>query len=79
MGFAISMRGFAACVLGGMGHIDGAIIGGLVLGMVENLGIWFLAGGDARWKTSFAYVALFLILMVKPAGISGTRGEAKAL
>ncbi len=77
MGFAITVKGFAGCVLGGMGHINGAILGGLILGMVENLGTWFLAGGDARWKTTFAYIVLMLILLIKPAGILGRKGEAK--
>jgi len=77
MGFVITIKGFAACVLGGMGSINGAILGSLIMGMVENLGTWFLAGGDARWKTTFAYIVLMLILLIKPAGIFGRKGEAR--
>jgi branched-chain amino acid transport system permease protein len=77
MGFAITIRGFAACVLGGLGSINGAILGSIIMGMGENLGVWFLAGGDARWKIAFAYLIMMLILLFRPAGILGKKGEAR--
>ena len=79
MGFRMTLVGFASVVLGGMGRIKGAVVGGLILGLVENLGTWYLAGGDARWKVTFAYGILLAVLVVRPSGIFGSREEARVL
>jgi branched-chain amino acid transport system permease protein len=77
MGFNITVKGFAAVVLGGMGNVAGAVLGGLILGMMENAGVWYLAGGDGRWKVTIAYAVLMFILVVKPAGLLGSKEESR--
>jgi branched-chain amino acid transport system permease protein len=76
MGFNITMVGWAACVLGGMGYVEGAIVGGFVMGLAQNLGVWYLLGGDTRWKMAMAYVVMMVILVVKPAGLLGHKEDA---
>lgn len=78
MGFIITIKAFAAVVLGGLGNVYGAIVGGFIIGLVENLGIWYLLGGDARWKDTIAYSILILVLLFRPAGIFGSKEEAAA-
>ncbi len=76
MGFDITMRGWAACVLGGMGSVEGAIVGGFAMGLAENLGVWYVFAGDARWKLTIAYMIMMVILVFKPAGLLGRKEEA---
>jgi branched-chain amino acid transport system permease protein len=76
MGFNITMAGWAACVLGGMGYIEGAILGGFLMGFAQNLGVWYLLGGDTRWKLTIAYAFMILILIFKPAGLLGRKEDA---
>jgi branched-chain amino acid transport system permease protein len=78
MGFLITMKGFTAVVLGGMGSLYGAVVGGFFLGMAENLGVWYLFGADARWKESIAYIILVLVLLLRPKGLFGS-AEGKTL
>jgi len=78
MGFIPGVKAFAAAVLGGIGNIRGAMIGGLVLGVVENLvptAPW--NGGNQwigiGWTDVVAFVVLILVLVVRPTGILGER------
>ncbi|MCW2742494.1 MAG: branched-chain amino acid transporter permease [Blastococcus sp.] len=78
MGFIPGIKAFAAAVLGGIGNIRGAMIGGLLLGVAENLiptAPW--VGGDAwigqQWTDVVAFVILILILVFRPTGILGER------
>jgi branched-chain amino acid transport system permease protein len=78
MGFIPGIKAFAAAVLGGIGNIRGAMIGGLLLGLAENLiptAPW--AGGTAwigiSWTDVVAFVILILILVFRPTGILGER------
>jgi branched-chain amino acid transport system permease protein len=66
----VEIRGLAVIVLGGMGSIPGAVIGGYLLGMVEVLALVTL-GGNASGGVAFA--ALFLVLLLRPQGLFGTR------
>lgn len=66
MGTGIMIKAFAASIIGGVGNIPGAIIGGLILGLAENFGIWFLPSG---YKDAIAFLILFLFLLFKPEGI----------
>jgi branched-chain amino acid transport system permease protein len=61
-------------ILGGMGNIEGAVVGGFLLGLVETLTIAYLPGGSDV-KDAIAFLILFLILLLKPDGIMG-RGKA---
>jgi len=69
-GYLPGMKAFTAAVLGGIGNIPGAMIGGFVLGIAESLGVmWF--GSDYKHICSFAILMLFLVF--RPRGILGER------
>lgn len=70
MGFLPGIKAFAAAVLGGIGNIRGAMIGGLLLGLVENWSAIFI---DTKWSDVIAFVALVFVLMFRPTGILGER------
>jgi branched-chain amino acid transport system permease protein len=76
MGAQIELRGLAVVILGGMGSIEGAVLGGLILGLVETFTIAYLPSG-ADYKDAVAFLILFLILWLKPNGLfarpAGTR------
>ena len=70
MGFVPGIKAFAAAVLGGIGNITGAMIGGLIIGMVEILAAAYIpAGGE--YKDVFAFVILIGVLYFMPTGIMG--------
>jgi branched-chain amino acid transport system permease protein len=71
MGFIPGVKAFAAAVLGGIGNIRGAMIGGLLLGIVENLVP--VVNIDTKWTDVVAFVVLVLVLMFRPTGILGER------
>jgi len=73
MGIEIGAKGFAIIVLGGMGNIWGAMVGGLVLGMVEILSVGYLA---SSFRDVFAFGLMILILVIKPTGLFGSRRVA---
>lgn len=70
MGVLIIVKGFISSVVGGMGSVYGSIIGGIFIGIVENLGIWFLPSG---YKDVISFAALLLFLIFKPKGILGVK------
>lgn len=75
-GFLLGIKAFAAAVLGGIGNLRGAVLGGFLLGVVENYG-QSLFGGE--WKDVVAFVVLVLVLMLRPTGILGeSLGKARA-
>ena len=71
MGFLPGVKAFAAAVLGGIGNIRGAMIGGLLLGIVENMVPEVHI--DTKWTDVVAFVVLVLVLMFRPTGILGER------
>lgn len=74
-GFLLGIKAFAAAVLGGIGNLRGALLGGLLLGVIENYG-QTLFGGE--WKDVVAFVVLILVLMLRPTGILGeSLGKAR--
>ncbi|GAA4477502.1 branched-chain amino acid ABC transporter permease [Microbacterium panaciterrae] len=76
-GFILGVKAFAAAVLGGIGNVRGALLGGILLGVVGNYGQILL--GDAQWADVVAFVILVLVLLVRPTGILGTTlGRSKA-
>lgn len=75
MGFVPGMKAFTAAVLGGIGNVPGAMVGGLVLGIAESLGAAFLP--EAEWKDVFAFGILILVLIVRPSGLLGERTAEK--
>ena len=66
MGLLLLLKGWIASVVGGIGNLYGAIVGGFALGMVEQFGIWDLAG---EWKDVVSYLVLVLILLFWPKGL----------
>jgi branched-chain amino acid transport system permease protein len=68
-GFVLGIKAFAAAVLGGIGNIRGALLGGLLLGLIGNYGQLLL--GDSQWTDVIAFIVLVLVLLVRPEGILG--------
>jgi branched-chain amino acid transport system permease protein len=68
IGFVLGIKAFTAAVLGGIGNLRGALLGGLTLGLIENYGasIW-----GSQWKDVIAFVLLVAILMFRPTGLLG--------
>ena len=83
MGFLPGMKAFTAAVLGGIGNIYGAMVGGLMLGLIESLGAGYigdLTGGvlGSNYQDIFAFVVLILVLTLRPSGIMGERVADRA-
>jgi branched-chain amino acid transport system permease protein len=70
MGFVIGLKAFTAAVIGGIGSIPGAMLGGLALGLLESFGTQIPWVGT-QWKDVFAFGLLILLLIFKPTGILG--------
>lgn len=68
MGFVAGLKGFIAAVLGGIGSIPGAMVGGLILGMAESFTSVYLS---ATYKDAVAFLILIIILLIKPSGLMG--------
>ncbi|OQY03720.1 MAG: branched-chain amino acid ABC transporter permease [Desulfobacteraceae bacterium 4572_123] len=68
MGFIPGIKAFAAAVLGGIGNITGAMLGGLIIGMVEIFGAGYIS---SEYKDVFAFIILIGVLYFKPTGIMG--------
>jgi branched-chain amino acid transport system permease protein len=74
-GFLLGIKAFTAAVLGGIGNLRGALLGGLLLGLVENYGQTLLGGA---WRDIVAFVVLIVVLMFRPTGILGeSLGKAR--
>jgi len=74
VGARVGLKGFAAAILGGLGNPVGAVIGGLLLGLIESLSVAFLS---STYKDVIALVVLLLVLFVRPQGILGRREREK--
>ncbi len=70
MGFQATLKGFAAALLGGMGSIPGAIVGSLILGLIESFGV---AAFGASYRNLFAFAILIGVLVFRPSGLFGDR------
>jgi len=83
MGFLPGLKAFCAAVLGGIGNIYGAMVGGIALGIIESLGAGYigeLTGGflGSQYQDIFAFVVLIVVLTVRPSGIMGERVADRA-
>jgi branched-chain amino acid transport system permease protein len=83
MGFIPGLKAFTAAVLGGIGNLYGAMVGGLLLGIIESLGAGYisdLTGGFIRsnYQDIFAFVVLIIVLTLRPSGIMGERVADRA-
>jgi len=75
MGIGILIKAFAAAVVGGFGSLPGAVLGGLLVGVVESLGAGYVNG---TYKDIYAFILLIFVLLVKPSGILGVLAKVKA-
>lgn len=85
MGFILGLKAFTAAVLGGIGNIYGAMIGGVVLGVAETLATAYIADipgldkfGSQSWADVWAFVLLILVLLLRPQGLLGERVADRA-
>ncbi len=70
MGGIMTLKGFTAAIIGGLGSVPGAFIGGIVLGLVESLSCGIISSG---YRDAIALSILILVLMLKPSGIMGSK------
>jgi len=83
MGFMLGLKAFTAAVLGGIGNIAGAMLGGLLLGVIESLGAGYIGditGGfmGSHYQDVFAFFVLILVLTLRPSGLLGERVGERA-
>jgi len=83
MGFIPGLKAFTAAVLGGIGNLRGAMLGGLLLGLIESLGAGYigeLTGGvfGSNYQDIFAFLVLILVLVLRPTGLLGERVSDRA-
>ncbi len=70
MGMNAILKGIIASLIGGVGNVPGAMLGGFFLGIIENLGIWKIQAG---WKDTISFAVLIVFLLFRPEGILGKR------
>lgn len=75
MGDAVILSAFVVVVLGGLGSVWGAVLGGLVLGVMESLGAAYIS---SSYQTAFGFLALVLVLIFRPSGLFDTTGKRVA-
>jgi branched-chain amino acid transport system permease protein len=75
MGSIIALKAFSATIIGGFGDVTGAIVGGLLLGVVESFGANYIS---VPYKDAFAFLLLFIFLLLRPQGIFGEKISEKA-
>lgn len=76
MGRAVELKGLTVIIVGGMGSIPGAVLGGLILGLVEVFSVALT--GQSTMRDALAFTLLFLILLLRPRGLLGARGLREA-
>jgi branched-chain amino acid transport system permease protein len=75
MGNSIALKGLVVIVLGGLGNIQGAVLGGFLLALTEVLSVAYIS---SDFRDAIAFTVLFLVLLVKPTGLLGTTSQKKA-
>jgi branched-chain amino acid transport system permease protein len=83
MGFLPGLKAFTAAVLGGIGNLGGAVVGGILLGLIEALGAGYigdLTGGvlGSHYSDIFAFIVLIIVLTLRPSGLLGERVADRA-
>lgn len=71
IGYVAGIKAFTAAVLGGIGNIPGAMIGGIILGLVESMGAAYIS---SEFKDGFSFIILILVLIFRPTGLLGEKG-----
>lgn len=72
MGTSVQTKGLVVCILGGLGSVDGAILAGIFMGIIESLTVSVVG---SEWRDVAAYLLLIIVLYVKPSGLFGRRKE----
>lgn len=70
MGFLLGLRAFTAAVIGGIGNIPGAMVGGVIIGLLESYATGYVSG---RWTDVVVFGTLIAVLVVRPSGLLGER------
>ena len=65
-GFIFVLKGMVALAIGGIGSVEGALLGGIILGLIESLSSFFVPGG---WTDAIVYLVFLIILMWRPEGL----------
>jgi len=83
MGFIPGLKAFTAAVFGGIGNLSGAVVGGLLLGLIESIGSGYLGdltGGvlGSHYADIFAFIVLIIVLTLRPSGLMGERVADRA-
>ena len=78
IGFDAGLKAFTAAVLGGIGNIRGAMLGGLAIGLIEALVSQLGNGQGIQWAESVVFAVLILVLLFRPTGILGAQLVEKA-
>jgi branched-chain amino acid transport system permease protein len=83
MGFLPGLKAFTAAVFGGIGNLAGAVVGGILLGLIESLGAGYigtLTGGvlGSHYSDIFAFIVLIVVLTLRPSGLLGERVADRA-
>ncbi|MBX7021567.1 branched-chain amino acid ABC transporter permease, partial [Providencia rettgeri] len=78
MGFMLGLKAFTAAVLGGIGNLGGAMLGGLLLGLIEALGAGYIGDlcngvSGSHYQDVFSFIVLILVLIFRPSGLLGER------
>jgi branched-chain amino acid transport system permease protein len=68
MGYSAGLKAFTAAVLGGIGNLKGAMVGGMVLGVIESLAVTFI---NPAYRDVVAFVVLIRVLVLRPTGLLG--------
>jgi branched-chain amino acid transport system permease protein len=70
VGLGVMLKGFVVIILGGLGNVAGAAVGGIALGVIESVGGAYLG---SEWTNGFGFVLLIAVLLLRPQGLLGTR------
>src|SRR5437867_1440758 len=70
-GFLPGVKGFVAAVIGGIGSFPGAVVGGIILGLLETFLVGYLPDALAQYRDAYVFLVLILVLLVKPSGLFG--------
>ena len=75
IGYTTGLRAFTSAVLGGIGNIPGAVVGGLMIGLIQSLGGQLI---EVKWTDVIIFSLLILVLVLRPAGLFGVQAPQKA-